>query len=129
MSDYYMRLDNPILDSLELSVRADRVLRAWGRIKTIDDFMALDARTVMALKGAGKRTWLEVKMLQAALREPLPSLAPPAPQPTREAGVFTARGVHELHQMVSSLASQGFRIVTVIDTQNGDYHVVAQREM
>lgn len=44
-----------------------------------------------------------------------------------EAGVFTARGIHELHQMVSSLASEGFRIVTVIDTQNGDYHVVAQK--
>lgn len=45
-----------------------------------------------------------------------------------EAGVYTARGVHELHQMVVSLASQGFRIITVIDTQNGDYHVVAQKE-
>lgn len=45
-----------------------------------------------------------------------------------EAGVYTARGIHELHQMVTDLAEQGFRIVTVIDTQNGDYHVVAQRE-
>lgn len=45
----------------------------------------------------------------------------------REAGVYTARGVHELHMMVSSLAAEGFQIVTVIDTQNGDYHVVAQR--
>ena len=45
-----------------------------------------------------------------------------------EAGVYTARGVHELHMMVSSLAGEGFRIVTVIDTQNGDYHVVAQRD-
>lgn len=47
---------------------------------------------------------------------------------TYEAGVYTARGIHELHMMVSSLAQQGFRIVTVIDTQNGDYHVVAQKE-
>jgi len=46
-----------------------------------------------------------------------------------EAGVFTARGVHELHLMVTNLAQEGFRIVTVIDTQNGDYHVVAQREV
>ncbi len=46
----------------------------------------------------------------------------------REAGVYTARGIHELGQMVASLAEQGFRIVTVIDTQNGDYHVVAQRD-
>ena len=45
-----------------------------------------------------------------------------------EAGVYTARGLHELHMMVSTLASEGFRIITVIDTQNGDYHVVAQKE-
>lgn len=44
------------------------------------------------------------------------------------AGVFTARGIHELHMMISSLATEGFRIITVIDTQNGDYHVVAQKE-
>jgi hypothetical protein len=43
-----------------------------------------------------------------------------------EAGVYTARGIHELHQTVASLAAEGFRIITVIDTQNGDYHVVAQ---
>lgn len=46
-----------------------------------------------------------------------------------EAGVFTARGIHDLGLMVASLAEQGFRIVTVIDTQNGDYHVVAQKEV
>lgn len=46
----------------------------------------------------------------------------------REAGVYTARGVGELHSLVHDLAQQGFRIVVVIDTQNGDYHVVAQRE-
>lgn len=46
---------------------------------------------------------------------------------TNEAGVFTARGIHELHIMVMSLASEGFKIITVIDTQNGDYHIVAQR--
>ena len=45
-----------------------------------------------------------------------------------EAGVYTARGIGELHQMVYNLAKEGFRIVTVIDTQNGDYHVVAQKE-
>lgn len=47
---------------------------------------------------------------------------------TSEAGVYTARGIHELHMMVMSLAGEGFRIITVIDTQNGDYHVVAQKE-
>lgn len=45
-----------------------------------------------------------------------------------EAGVYTARGVYELHQMITSLAGEGFRIITVIDTQNGDYHVVAQKD-
>ena len=45
-----------------------------------------------------------------------------------EAGVYTARGIHDLRQLVASLAGQGFRIITVIDTQNGDYHVVAQKE-
>ncbi|MGI3168436.1 hypothetical protein ACRARG_04740 [Pseudooceanicola sp. C21-150M6] len=48
--------------------------------------------------------------------------------PEREAGVYTARGVHELQTMVSWLAVEGFRIVTVIDPQNGDYYVVAQKE-
>ena len=45
-----------------------------------------------------------------------------------EAGVYAARGIGDLSSMVASLAQQGFRIVTVIDTQNGDYHVVAQKE-
>ena len=44
-----------------------------------------------------------------------------------EAGVFTARGIGDLSRMVADLAEQGFRIITVIDTQNGDYHVVAQK--
>lgn len=45
-----------------------------------------------------------------------------------EAGVYTARGIGELDQMVRNLASEDFRIITVIDTQNGYYHVVAQRD-
>lgn len=45
-----------------------------------------------------------------------------------EAGVFTARGIGDLHSLVANLAIDGFRIVTVIDTQNGDYHVVAQKD-
>lgn len=44
------------------------------------------------------------------------------------AGVFTARGIADLNMLVISLAEQGYRIITVIDTQNGDYHVVAQME-
>ena len=46
-----------------------------------------------------------------------------------EAGLYTARGIAELGQMITNLAQERFRIVTVIDTQNGDYHVVAQREI
>ena len=45
-----------------------------------------------------------------------------------DAGVFTARGITDLNMMVLSLVEQGYRIITVIDTQNGDYHVVAQKE-
>lgn len=30
--------------------------------------------------------------------------------------------------IVSNLSEDGFRIVSVIDTQNGDYQVVAQKE-
>lgn len=44
-----------------------------------------------------------------------------------EAGVYTARGIGDLGELVANLAEQGFRIVTVIDTQNGDYNVVAQK--
>lgn len=46
-----------------------------------------------------------------------------------KAGVYTARGIHELNSMVVNLSDQGYRIITVIDTQNGDYHVVAQQEI
>ncbi len=45
-----------------------------------------------------------------------------------DAGVYTARGIGDLSQLISNLAREGYRIVTVIDTQNGDYHVVAQKE-
>lgn len=46
-----------------------------------------------------------------------------------EAGVYTARGLQDLNMPVHNLAQQGFRISAVIDTQNGDYHVVAQKEV
>ena len=48
---------------------------------------------------------------------------------TREGGVYTARGIADLHSLVRSLTEEGFRIVTVLDTQNGDYHVVAQKDV
>lgn len=71
---YYGHVENPVLDNLELSVRADRVLRMYGRIKTLDDFMALTKADVMALKGAGMRTWGEVKTLQKNLRDGHPEV-------------------------------------------------------
>lgn len=45
-----------------------------------------------------------------------------------EAGVYTARGIADLNLLVSNFAQQGYRIIAVIDTQNGDYHVVVQKE-
>lgn len=71
---HYGYVENHILDSLELSVRADRVLRMYGRIKTLDDFMALTKEQVMALKGAGMRTWGEIKTLQKNLRDGHPEV-------------------------------------------------------
>ena len=71
---YYGYVKNSVLDSLELSVRADRVLRDYGRIKTLDDFMALNKAQVMALKGAGMRTWGEIKTLQKNLRDGHPEV-------------------------------------------------------
>lgn len=44
------------------------------------------------------------------------------------AGVFTSRGTADLARDVASLGEQGFRIIAVIDTQNGDYQIVAQME-
>lgn len=45
-----------------------------------------------------------------------------------DAGVWTARGIGELHRLVQSLAKQGYRIVTVFDTLPDNYHVVFQKE-
>lgn len=42
------------------------------------------------------------------------------------AEVFTSRGVTDLARDVASLGESGYRIVAVIDTQNGDYQIVAQ---
>jgi hypothetical protein len=68
---------NPFIESLELSVRASNVLRAWGRVNTLDEFMALDRATIMALPNAGVRTWKEIERMQKHLRgdPPAPLLA------------------------------------------------------
>jgi hypothetical protein len=125
----YNRLDNPLLDSLELSVRADRVLRAWGRVQSMDDFVNLKRSEVMALKGAGVKTWNEIVHMQRVFLREEAKVAPVQAPPSREAAVIAARGMGELRDHILTLARDGFRIVAVIDTQNGDYHVVAQKEM
>jgi len=68
----YNRQHNPFLDSIELSVRADRLLRAWGRVQSIDDFLRLKRSDFMALKGAGVKTWNEISYLQRHLECPAP---------------------------------------------------------
>ena len=75
---------NPFIESLELSVRASNVLRAWGRVNTLDEFMALDRETVMALPNAGARTWKEIEQMQKYLGS-LPHTAfAPAPLMARD---------------------------------------------
>jgi hypothetical protein len=71
-----------IIHDLELSVRATNVLTTYGRVKTLEDFLALNRKTVMALPRAGVRTWEEIKRVQANLRreekqEPGAIFAPP----------------------------------------------------
>lgn len=65
---YYGYIANPFIDSLELSVRASNTLRNWGRVNTLEDFMALDKATVMRLPNAGVRTWEEINRMQDYLR-------------------------------------------------------------
>jgi hypothetical protein len=66
-----------IIHDLELSVRATNVLTAYGRVKTLEDFMALDKKTIMAQPNSGARTWKEIQHMQTFLRgTPLPALAP-----------------------------------------------------
>ena len=46
----------------------------------------------------------------------------------KEAGVYSARGIGELDNTVHILAQQGFRIISVFETSEEFYHVVAQME-
>lgn len=75
---YYGYIDNPCLDSLELSVRAGNVLRRMGGVNTLDDFMNLTENLILAQPKAGIRTWREIKQLQDYLRS-LPDAAPAQP--------------------------------------------------
>lgn len=56
-----------IVDHLEFSVRAGNCLRANG-IATVEDFLALTDKEVLGWRNAGRRTWIEIADMQAALR-------------------------------------------------------------
>jgi hypothetical protein len=66
----YMRAENPFLDALELSVRADNVLRDSGRAHSVEDFLSLTRDQVMAMPRAGVKTWKEIRDIQNSLRCP-----------------------------------------------------------
>jgi hypothetical protein len=63
-----------ILDQLELSVRAQNVLRARGGVDTLSDFMALTRTEVMSLPKVGVRTWNEIADMQNILRADPPEV-------------------------------------------------------
>lgn len=98
----YGYIPNPFIDSLELSVRASNVLRAWGRVNTLEDFMALDKETVMRLPRAGVRTWEEIKRYQDSLRADFAAMfQPEAPSPVMVRDMT-------LRDMAALSALQGF---------------------
>lgn len=45
-----------------------------------------------------------------------------------EATTILCHGLNELHTQIVALGDQGYRIVTVIDTQHGLYTIVAQKD-
>lgn len=57
-----------IIDELELSVRTSNVLKLMGDVHTLDDFMALRMGRVCAVRGAGRRTWNEIREVQEHFR-------------------------------------------------------------
>lgn len=73
-----------------------------------------DGSTHKAPKQYGESIFEAEKRVQKLLSQPMP------------ADVFTSRGVTDLARDVASLGESGYRIVAVIDTQNGDYQIVAQ---
>ena len=64
-----------IAADLELSVRAQNCLRANG-VRTLDDFLRLSEHRVMQWRNAGRRTWGEIREVQADLRRAADSSIP-----------------------------------------------------
>ena len=58
-----------IINEIELSVRTSNVLKLMGDVHTLDDFMALTEGRVRAVRGAGRRTWNEIRDVQAHFRQ------------------------------------------------------------
>lgn len=57
-----------IIDQLELSVRTTNVLKLMGDVHTMEDFMGLTMGRVCSIRGAGRRTWNEIREIQSHLR-------------------------------------------------------------
>jgi hypothetical protein len=89
-----------ILDQLELSVRAQNVLRARGGVDTLSDFMALNRSDVLRQPKAGQVTWREIERMQTYLRSE-PDETPTAP--TAPTDAITA-----LRDAAALAALQGF---------------------
>ena len=94
-----------ILQELELSVRATNVLRNYGHVHTLEDFMALDRKTVMLLPHAGVRTWREIERMQEHLRS-LPHAAP-APLLARDATLRDAAALAALQGFCAQTDASG----------------------
>tara|TARA_R110002072_G_scaffold63430_6_gene157856 strand:+ start:897 stop:1205 length:309 start_codon:yes stop_codon:yes gene_type:complete len=55
------------VDDLEMSIRTGNAMRKAG-ITEIDQFVALDRKTVVGLPGSGPKCWKEVQELQESLK-------------------------------------------------------------
>lgn len=58
-----------IINELELSVRTSNTLKRLGDVDTMEDFMALTEGRVRAVRGAGRRTWNEIRDVQTHFRQ------------------------------------------------------------
>lgn len=102
-----------IIHDLELSIRATNVLTDYGRVKTLEDFLALDRATVMGLPKSGTKTWEEIKRIQLyLLREqarsaPVPKWGGPA-YPIQKTDTHDTWPGMSLRDAAALAALQGF---------------------